>query len=124
MRVTVIDKLGRCEQSGLWATIVVSIPDFTFVNRETKRRPAVGKILSREPKTASPGCSRTPTETCDYRSRKMIMVIITILMVIIITKTIVLMQCILLREILTAQDHCQCDVTLLFRCYQHSELVK
>jgi len=86
MRVTVIDKLGRCEQSGLWATFVVSMPDFTFVNRKTKRRPAVGKILYQEPNTASPGCARTSTETCDYRSTKMIMMIIMILMVIIITK--------------------------------------
>ena len=37
-------------------------------------------------------------------------------------KTTVLMQCILLREILTKQQHRHCDITFLFRCYQHTEL--
>jgi hypothetical protein len=83
----VIDKFGRCEQSGLWATFVVSTPDFTFINRETRRGPAVGKILYREPKTASPVCARASTEECDYRSTKMIvMMMMMMIVVIIITK--------------------------------------
>ena len=84
-----INKLGRCEKSGLWATIVVSTPDFTFVKRETRRGLTVGKILYREPNTASPVCARASTEACDYRSTKMIVMMtmmMMMMMMIIITK--------------------------------------
>jgi hypothetical protein len=82
----VIDKLGRCEKFGLWSTFVVSNPDFTFVKRETRRRLAVGKILYGEPNTASPECVRASTEACDYRSTKMIVMMMMMIKVIIIPK--------------------------------------
>jgi hypothetical protein len=72
------------KKSGLWATFIVSTPDFTFVNRETRRGLAVGKILYRKPNTASPGCARASTEACDYGSTKMIVTMM--ILVIIITK--------------------------------------
>ena len=49
--------------------------DFTFVNRKNRRGLAVGKILYREPNTASPGCARASTEACDYSSTKMMVMV-------------------------------------------------
>lgn len=82
--MTVVDKLGRCEKSGLWATFVVSTPDFTFIKRERdQKRTGCRQDSLPGADTASPECARASTEACDYRSTKMIVMII---MVIIITK--------------------------------------